>query len=324
MRSADEINHFTWAGYNIRNPFSIFRSYAINYNHWLNWDFGGNFLSAAMNMNTHARFRNNYRMGGGVTREWDYTSNTKLRGGPASRWPGNWAYQVYGFSDSRPKLQVGGGTYTRKAEDEDFRQIWAELTYRPTNALRLSVRPTYRSNQAEMQYVDTLSFDEDDRYLFASIDQKTASLTFRLDLCLSPNLTIQYYGSPFVSSGRYSQLKRITEPMAPAYRDRFELFAATQLGYLADDALYQIDEDDDGETDYELDDPDFDLREFNSTLVARWEYRPGSMLYVVWSQARLDEVLRSGDFAFRDGMNDLLETRPHNVFLIKFSKWFSM
>jgi len=79
-----------------------------------------------------------------------------------------------------------------------------------------------------MQYVDTLSFGDHDRYLFARIDQKTASLTFRLDLCLTPNLTVQYYSSPFVSSGRYSRLKRITQPMATAYRDRFQIFDDAQ------------------------------------------------------------------------------------------------
>ena len=169
-----------------------------------------------------------------------------------------------------------------------------------------------------------LSFGNDDRYLFASIDQKTVSFTFRLDLCLTPNLTVQYYGSPFVSTGRYSQLKRITHPMATAYPDRFQVFDDAQLSYLADDETYQIDEDRDGQMDYELEDPDFDFREFNSTLVVRWEYRPGSMLYVVWSQARVDDVLRNGDFAFRDGLDELFGTQPHDVFLIKFSKWFSM
>jgi len=67
-----------------------------------------------------------------------------------------------------------------------------------------------------------------------------------------------------------------------------------------DDAVgeYRIDEDQDGTVDYRVETPDFDYREFNSTLVLRWEYRPGSLFYLVWSQARLDDTLRGEGASF--------------------------
>ena len=92
---------------------------------------------------------------------------------------------------------------------------------------------------------------------------------------------------------------------------------------MAEDAIYQVDETGDGVVDYELDDPDFDFRDFNSTLVARWEFHPGSLLYVVWSQARSDDALRVGEPDARQGLHELFQAPPHDVFLIKFSKWFA-
>jgi hypothetical protein len=178
-------------------------------------------------------------------------------------------------------------------------------------------------NRPELQYVGTESFGDEDRYLFARLDQKTVSMTFRVDYCATPNLTVQYYGSPFVSSGRYTEFKRITDPRAERYRDRFDVFAEEQVGYDSDDAVYAIDEDRDGIDDYFVDDPDFNYRDFNSNLVVRWEYMPGSLLYLVWSQQRCD-VVPHGDFDFGRDLNGLFDVHPHDVFLVKFVKWFSV
>lgn len=325
MRNADQINQFTWAGYYLRNPFSIFNDYAFNTNQWLNWDFGGNFLWGAANANTHATFRNNYRIGGGVTRIWDVISNTELRGGPSSKWPGAWEVSFYMFSDSRKKFNVGLGGYTNQGDEgyEDYRNGWINLAYRPTNALRLSLQPSISSNRPEMQYIGTEAFGDEDRYLFGRLDQRTVAFTFRLDYCITPNLTVQYYGAPFVSAGRYSEFKRITDPRAERYRDRFSIFDGEQIIYDETDDVYNIDEDKDGVDDYTIDDPDFNFRDFNSNLVIRWEFMPGSLLYVVWSQAR-SEFQTMGDFDYGRDIRGLFNVHPHDVFFVKVIKWFSL
>ena len=87
-----------------------------------------------------------------------------------------------------------------------------------------------------------------------------------------------------------------------------------------------IDEDGDGAADYSIDRPDFDVREFNSTLVARWEYRPGSLVYLVWSQARgrRDASAWGAGSPFGRGLGQVFDVPAHDVFLIKFSRWFSL
>jgi hypothetical protein len=325
MRRADEVNQFTWVGYYLRNPFSIFNRLSVNGNQWLNWDFGGNFLYAMANTNTSITFRNNYYYYASITRLGEVVSNTELRGGPASKWPGAWEYSTSLSSDSRKKFYFGLGGY-RQITDEgysDYKESWLDLYFRPSNAMRLTLSPGISWNDTEMQYITTASFGEEDRYLFGSLDQKTVAVTFRFDYCIAPNLTVQYYGAPFISAGEYSQFKRITDPMADRYKDRFELYPDDRIDYNSDDEYYNIDEDGDGMDDYGFDLPDFNFRDFNSNLVIRWEYSPGSVLYVVWSQSRTDYVSR-GDFKFDRDIDGLFAVHPNNVFLVKLNRWFSL
>ena len=87
---------------------------------------------------------------------------------------------------------------------------------------------------------------------------------------------------------------------------------------------FQVDENLDGGMDYEFGDPDFDFREFNSNLVVRWEYEPGSLVYLVWAQGRGDYALDRRDFDFARGLRDVFDTHPQNIFLIKVSRWLSL
>ena len=173
-----------------------------------------------------------------------------------------------------------------------------------------------------MQYVSTEDYGAEERYIFAKIDQKTVYGSFRLNYSITPNLSIQYYGQPFVSAGEYSHFKRITDPRASEFENRFHTFTGNEISYDSDEEEYNIDEDLNEEIDYSIGNPDFNFREFYSNLVIRWEYIPGSTLYLVWSQGRTDCV-STGDFSFKNDMRDLFDVYPHNVFLIKLSYWFS-
>jgi hypothetical protein len=325
MNRADELNQFGWVGYQFRNPFSIFRRVELNANEWLDWDFGGAPLRRAVNTNGHAHFKNNWQSGFSITRDGERVSNAELRGGPSTLLPGRWTYDVYVNSDQRRRVYFGTGTYGFTGDEGSggSRTYWMDMTWRPTNALTLTLSPNVTRNEPEMQYVDTVPFAGGERYLFGRLDQDTKALTVRLDFAITPNLTVQYYGAPFASRGRYSQLKRVTDPRADAYRSRFRVFDPGAVRATADGLA--LDEDGDGAADYTIGDPDFDVRELNSTLVARWEYRPGSLVYLVWSQARDDDALLEGrDLPFARGLGQAFDAPAHHVFLLKFSKWFAL
>ena len=255
MRAADGINQFTWIAYQKRNPYKIFDRFNVNFNQRLEWDYGGNFLTSYFNLNSNAQFRNKYNAGFAIFRDGDETSNTRLRGGPSSRWPGSWAGEVWAGTDRRKRVHGSLGTFARRGDSGsvDTHSTWGSLTWRPTDALRVSLEPRYTRSEREMQYIDTLTFSgadgDQDRFLFGTIDQETTVLNLRLDYSITPDLTVQLYASPFVSTGRYSALKRVTAPRASVYRDRFEVFDGQQIAFDAGDEVFDIDENRDG-TDY--------------------------------------------------------------------------
>jgi hypothetical protein len=191
------------------------------------------------------------------------------------------------------------------------------------NSLSISIDPEYGMNQRDLQYIETSDFNGNDRYIFASLDQKTLYFTVRLNYTITPELSIQYYGQPFISSGEYSNLKRITDPVADNYEGRFHSFTGNEITYNTVDEQYEIDENLDGTIDYSVSNPDFNFQQFRSNLVVRWEYSPGSTVYLVWSQGRTTSG-SNGRFDFGDDMDNLFGVQPHNVFLIKFNYWFSL
>jgi hypothetical protein len=270
-------------------------------------------------------FKNYWSLSLGMNRQGEGLSASSLRGGPALRWPGGWNGWASVNSDSRKKFRCFLGSYFYYKDQDDSRENGFDIgaTYRPHKALSLSLSPSYESNFEKLQYVTTLDLDTGNRYIFARIDQKTLALTCRLNLSLTPDLSLQVYGQPFISAGKYSEFKQITDSRAKGYEDRFHQFTGSEIEYNPDTEEYLVDENLDGAVDYAFGKPDFNFLQFRMNFVVRWEYVPGSTVYLVWSQGRTG-ASSVGDFSFGGGMRDLFNIHPYNVFLIKFSYCFKL
>jgi hypothetical protein len=220
---------------------------------------------------------------------------------------------------------LGTGVYGDRQDSGagQFTSNWFEVRYRPTSSLYMTLEPAWRRSDREMQYVRTLAFDGESRFVFGTLDQETLSLELRIDYAITPNLTVQFYGEPFASRGRYSEFKRITDPRAGGYRDRWSPYSSGQVAFDSDAGTYQLDEDLDGVSEASFSNPDFDFRALNSNLVVRWEFSPGSTLFVVWSESRLDTESLPGGLGFQRDIDQLFTAEPTDVFLVKIRKWFS-
>lgn len=322
--SADMINQWAWAQYRILKPFSIFRTLRINGNESLSFDFGGTNTRRSFNVNAHAQFKNFWFAGMGSTLTGRRISNADLRGGPAITYPGGIEYWYYFDSDNRKKFRINFENWTfRGFEDvEHSYNYWLRLSYNPTNALNVSVAPGYNFNGNRQQYVTTSSYNSEDRYITAAIKQTTYSMTVRLSYVITPDLTVEYWGQPYISSGEYYEFKRITEADAPEYNDRYHTFASNEIIFNSETNQYDIDEDASGTTDYSFDNPDFNFVQFRSNMVIRWEYIPGSTLFLVWTQSRTDNVPIGESNSFSHLSRSLFEKTPHNIFLIKYTYRF--
>ncbi|MFC1731979.1 DUF5916 domain-containing protein [candidate division KSB1 bacterium] len=322
LREADNIMEVVWAQYYETDPKWIFRNFSINGNQWHGWNFGGENIFDGGNINGSMQLKNYWRFGFGINRNGESLSPSMLRGGPAFRNPGGWSTWIWSNSDSRKRFQfnVNGNIFRSDNSITRNHSVTTGFIWRPVHSLQLQTSLDYGKNINNLQYVETAETDAGDRYIFGRIDQKTAGVTIRANYSITPDLTIQYYGQPFISAGTFTHLSRITDPRAHDYFDRYREYTAEEIAYSPEDEEYVVDEP--GAGSYTFDDPDFNFRQLRSNLVLRWEYTPGSILYLVWAQSRTGDE-STGRFAFGSDMNRLFDIYPDNVFLIKFNRWLS-
>ena len=324
MRKADQVIPYVWVGYRINNPVGIFRSVSINSNVWQMWNFGGENLATGGNLNGGAQFLNYWGFYLGVNREQPGLSPWMLRGGPMARYEGNWNFWINTYSDSRKawRIRLSGGVNVNDDKISNSKSLNVSFYVRLSDRVNVRVRPFYNHNVENLQYITTLDYAGQKRYIFGELNQKTLGLVFRFNYSPTPNLSIQYYGQPFVSAGAYRAFKRITAPRAKGSL-RYQQFTGSEIRYDQDEQSYYVDEDRNGAVDYSFGRPDFNFKQFRSNLVVRWEYRPGSTLFLVWSQSRTG-FDSTGEFDYAKNMWQLFNVWPENVFLVKLNYWFSM
>lgn len=326
LNTADQIDHVTWAGYRSPKAFSIFRRLGLNLNHYNRWTYGGEHLYQAANMNLHLNFKNFWSAGTGSTFEMKDISTKALFGGPLLRQNVGVASWFYVSSDNRKKVNVGINYFGFSSIGSDkgalsARNYRLSINYQPNSSIRLSLNPSYNKQNRAIQNVDSYSYEGENRYITGRVNQETFNMSFRLNYSLSPNVTLEYWGQPFLSKGNYSEFKYITDPLAKGYLNRFELYGNNQLTQSEDHSQYYLDENGNGVQDYSFSNPDFNFLQYRSNLVFRWEYKPGSELFIVWTQSNTN----SGDpekGVFRSFQDDLFSEQGTNVFLLKLTYRF--
>jgi hypothetical protein len=320
-QQVDNIFQIFWLGYRIYEPFFIFREINLNLNQWVQFDFGGTVTAPGGNINWHTNLKNYWYTFGSFNISGNQVSNHVLRGGPSLKLPGSKNY-FWGFSSNQQKkitLNFTTGHNFSNVNNFSRNQSYnLRIGYMPAKTLRIDLSPGYNKSHHGLQYVRQYQFMEGKRYIMAQIDRNTLNMSVRLNYNITPDLTIQYWGQPFIASGKYSEFKYITNSKADLLTDRYRLFTSSQINYDIQSERYRIDENLDGVTDYTFDKPDFNVKEFLSNLVVRWEYRPGSTFYLVWSQTR-SGFKNDGAFDFINDVDHLFSESATNVFLLKFS-----
>ena len=316
MREADFAAPYVWAGYNRFRPSGPFQRWNLNVNAWTPYSFGGEPFRKGGNVNGSFTLKNFWGGFAGVMRQTGGYSNVALRGGPMLRQDPFWGGWFGFFSDSRKPLQIESGNNWQVTPETGSWSYGADmgLRWRPSSRATVSAGPFVNWRREDLQWVGRFN-PEDPVYLFGRLAQTTAGITARADWTFSPSLSLQLYAQPFVSAGSYGDFKRVADPRARSYADRFAP-VPTEAG---ENGTVRADIDGDGRTEsYGV--PDFNVKQFRSNLVLRWEYRPGSTLFAVWSQGR-DHYARQGDFSFGSDLGTLLRQPGDDVFMLKASYW---
>jgi len=321
MQKSDMIKEETELSYFVNKPVSIFRTYTVEIHQQNNWDYAFNYLFSGLFLRGSMEFLNKWRLAPSAYFRNEALDTRLLRGGNAILLPAMMEGSLSVNSDmSRKFFGTVSANHLAAAEDNSRNtMLEASLTLIPFNVLKLAVGVFYADNMDELQYVETKSLEGNNKYIMGLINQNTLGTTFRIDYNITPELSLQYYGSPFASVGKYSELKEVTQSQAEAYNDRFKLLETT---YSEADNAYLVAESG-GTPAYSVANPDFSFSQFRSNLVFRWEYRPGSQLYLVWASEKT--FYNSGVHSpVGEAMKSLGDVYPNNIFEIKLSYWFSL
>ncbi len=324
LQNADAIMTGLWSAYEFDKPFSIFRRIRPNANLWTGWDWGGTHLFTGGNLSIYTEYKNLWYTNIGATYEGNSLSNTILRGGPSMLYPSSLSvFANMGSSQSKMiyfSLWANGGHGGENSSERLSAGV--NLTAKPGHSFSVTLSPSWSKNMNAIQYVDHV--DDGDRYILSQIDQQIVSMSLRLSYNITPDLTIQYWGQPFLAAMDYSKYKVVTDPQAEKLADRYHLLTESELELDAGENIYHVDDNHDGIIDYSFDNPDGNYDQFLSNLVARWEFRPGSTVYLVWSQTRSYDD-NTGSFSIDQNLSNLYtEKKPHDVFLIKFTYRFGL
>jgi hypothetical protein len=319
MQQSDNIQQVAYVGYNEWQPKHFYNSYDFGGDFYTVWNFAGQNVYRGLEMNGNLQLKNYYSIFSGFNLQGNSLSAYDLRGGPMLKAPPNFSYRIGIDSDQRKKLQMSLFLMKRWSEYDNstMSTVQYSLTYKPINTVSISLSPEYSVSQENLQYITTIEGNGPDKYVMGRLKSKQLSLSARINVGITPDMSIQYYGQPFFFSGAYSHLKVITDPDASVYADRFHEYTNSELQYDNESAVYNVHTDGNG-TGYSFDDPNFHFLQYRSNLVFRWEYKPGSTFFLVWSQGRTTDG-PEGKFVFNKYTDDLTKSHPQNDFLIKVS-----
>ena len=253
--------------------------------------------------------------------------------------PGNTDWRVRLNSDRRRNLSVNlGMNYTKGAQGSgDQVSINTTANLRPSTALSIQLSPRYTVQTDATQYVTSTSIlayapTFGRRYLFGEIERKTATLETRIDYTFSPSLSFQLYAQGLLSSGDYVRYRQLTQAATYDFEEFWEGRAvevggavSCEGGTICQDAggTQHVDFDGDGASDFTFADRDFNARSLVGNAVVRWEYRPGSTVFLVWQRQQSARAALS-DFDFGRDVDALWALPADNRFILKVNIWLGL
>ena len=308
LQRADQQTWATWAGYFDRRKTSWYQRFQWNFNWWQYWTTKGLPTEAAFNTNLHITLLNSLGLNaGGTYGQLGATYCDRCaRGGPAMRqsaYVAPWA--VINGDDRKPLVPYMWVNYSSADGGRSHSlNLSPELDFRVSSRFSSVLSLNWTRNRSDAQWYGNFTDSTGaQHYTFAHLDQTTVGVVVRLNYTIAPTMSLQVYAQPFDSKGTYSNVRQLSAtPRAAGYDQRFAAY---------------------GDTSVTNNPGGFNYKQFASNVVFRWEYKPGSTLFLVWNQGRQGVVGQEGNGNFQTDMRDLFALHPMNTFLVKVSYWLN-
>lgn len=321
---SDKINKHIAFGHKWLEPGKVFQYVGINTAYMSNHNFAGDKTNEMVFLFGFARFNNYWTISPIIGVGPRTVSDDKLRGGPLVVEPSGMWSRISTRSDSRKSVIFELDIEYQRSENNSYSlSLSPEIEMNLGTRFHIELEPGFSNEFRPYQYVD--SFDDETaeamlgcRHIVAQMKRKTVSAELRLDYTFTPQLSFQAYFQPYLTVGSYSRFKEFAKPESFDFVE-YGKTASMEIETDADDGylLYPNGKDEDS---LYLENPDFNYKALVGSAVLRWEFRPGSTLFVVWTRNGSDE-LNPGNFDFKRDAKDMFKADADNVFAVKLTYW---
>jgi hypothetical protein len=304
-------------------PGRVFRQAELTFEEMASWTHGWERTRTSFQTRASGEFHNYWELNASAETFLSRLETRLLRGGPAFLEPSRWEFRLGGRTNvRRPVWASFGVNYTTEQESgADSWSVNGGIRWRPPGSFSLSAAVRLGWGRNDRQYITQVELPDSTYYVLGELDRKEASIELRADFAITPRLSLEIYAEPFASNGQYGVLKLAADPKAESYHDRFDPLEDDRLNRPGGDADVEVDVDGDGDVDFSFSEPDFRLVSFRTNVVLRWEFRPGSTLFVVWQQDR-GEDWPGGSLNYGDALVDAVQAPGSHVFAVKLAYWF--
>ena len=331
--AADRINYGGDLGYRMPTTGRRFRNFNVSASAGITQNFGRETLGKDTGLSVGATHISQYGFNARVNKGFETFDDRLTRGGPLARAPGGWSANLSFNTPPQGALQPRlGFNYSEDDAGGWRKSVNTGVTMRFRDISELILGGSVSRSRSPAQYVTTVADSRAtatyrNRYVFAPIGQTTLDLEVRLNLTFTRRLTLEVYTQPFISSGDYGDLMELAAPRTFDFL-RYGYDSGTIIRGV--DGRYAIDPVGDGVQTFTISDRDFNVRSLIGNAVLRWEWRPGSTLYLVWQQSRSERPTSVGlpqgtygNFHFGSDADRLFQIKPENTFMLKVNYWLN-
>jgi hypothetical protein len=285
------------------------------------WSYGGENLLDRLNAQIQFGFKNYWSLSFDLVREFNVLDTRQLRGGPALRIDNRSSYGVsLQTNNSKPLIFATRLVFNDFDDKISLKNTYDfSLTWLINNQINLVASAGLIEEVDNSQYIKQMPIDGVKQYFVGQIDRKTLYTTLRAEYFITPELSLQYYGSPYASTGKYLDYRRVENAKSIDLNERYSFLSVIENV----DGKWVIDEHENKIIDLKNNSPDFNYQEFRSNFVIRWEYKTGSTFYFVWTNTSFNYENRYNSSIWDSFMN-ISKVHAQNAFMIKFSYWFSL
>ncbi len=319
MARADVIHTGSWIGYESVQQTPRTRARSVWFNTWYQTSTAGENTLRGARVFGRTQFQNFRAISAEYGLDASALATHMLRGGPALLIPTRQFLFVRYASDPRKRANFGISHFYLRATGADgyVHNITPDVTLRPSPRAEVTFGAFFSRNRLPWQFVgNARSSDGVSRSIVGDLRQRQVSLTSRVNFSFTPNLSLQLYAQPFVAAGRIAAFDEVIAPRAAAWSDRVRRYDASDVQRQPDGRVTLCS----GSSAVTVTDPSFGRAQFRGNAVLRWEYRPSSTLFVVWTQAR-DHDGDPLQQNLADQGNGLLGNAGTNVITVKWTHW---